>query len=72
MRNTLLILIGFFSLALTMQDFDAVEIKTTKLSDSIYMLEGNGGNIGLCVGNDGAFIIDDQFAPLTKKITKSI
>ena len=67
MRNTLLILIGFFSLALTMQDFDAVEIKTTKLSDSIYMLEGNGGNIGLCVGNDGAFIIDDQFAPLTKK-----
>ena len=74
MRNTLLILIGFFSFSLATEDFDAdaVEIKTTKLSDSIYMLEGDGGNIGLCVGNDGAFIIDDQFAPLTKKITESI
>jgi glyoxylase-like metal-dependent hydrolase (beta-lactamase superfamily II) len=74
MRNTLLILIGFFSFGFAMEDFDAdaVEIKTTKLSDSIYMLEGDGGNIGLCVGNDGAFIIDDQFAPLTKKITESI
>ncbi|MBF88486.1 MAG: MBL fold metallo-hydrolase [Candidatus Marinimicrobia bacterium] len=72
MCNALLIIIGFFSSSLAMQNFDAVEIKTTKLSDSIYMLEGNGGNIGLCVGNDGAFIIDDQFAPLTKKINKSI
>ena len=69
MRNTLLILIGFFSFGFAMEDFDAdaVEIKTTKLSDSIYMLEGDGGNIGLCVGNDGAFIIDDQIRTVDKK-----
>ena len=36
------------------------------------MLEGSGGNIGLCIGNDGAFIIDDQFAPLTPKIKAAI
>lgn len=54
------------------QNFDSIEIKTTKLTNSIYMLEGSGGNIGLCTGNDGAFIIDDQFAPLTKKILAAI
>ena len=32
------------------------------------MLEGAGGNIGVSVGEDGIFIIDDQFAPLSEKI----
>ncbi|MBI1340517.1 MBL fold metallo-hydrolase [bacterium] len=31
------------------------------LGGGIYMLIGNGGNIGLSVGPDGAFVIDDQF-----------
>lgn len=53
-------------------DFAKVEIKTIQVSDSIYMLEGSGGNIGLCVGPDGAFIVDDQYAPLTPKITAAI
>ncbi len=54
------------------ENFDAVEIRTTQLSDSIYMLEGSGGNIGVCIGDDGTFIVDDQFAPLTDKITAAI
>jgi cyclase len=54
------------------QNFDSIEIKTTKLTNSVYMLEGSGGNIGLCTGNDGVFVIDDQFAPLTKKILAAI
>lgn len=36
------------------------------------MLEGAGGNIGISVGNDGVFIIDDQFAPLSDKILNAI
>lgn len=53
-------------------DFDKVEIKVSRIADSIYMLEGSGGNIGLCVGPDGAFIVDDQYAPLTPKIIAAI
>lgn len=49
-----------------------VEIKTTKLTESIYMLEGRGGNIGVFVGEDGVFMIDDQYAPLTPKILAAI
>jgi cyclase len=53
-------------------DFDGVTIKTNKVSEGVYMLEGAGGNIGLSVGEDGAFIIDDQFAPLTPKIRAAV
>ena len=61
-----------FSFSLYSQNFDSVEIKITKLTESIYMLEGSGGNIGVLVGNDGIVIIDDQFAPLTEKIKKAL
>jgi glyoxylase-like metal-dependent hydrolase (beta-lactamase superfamily II) len=58
--------------AFAQQNFDKVEIKTHKLSDSIYMLVGSGGNIGLSVGPDAVFMIDDQYAPLTPKIEAAI
>ena len=61
-----------FCSSLYSQNFDSVEIKTTKLTGSIYMLEGSGGNIGALVGNDGIIIIDDQFAPLTEKIKTAL
>ena len=53
-------------------DFSKVEIKTTKLSDTTYMMVGAGGNLGLSVGEDAVFLIDDQFAPLTEKIKAAI
>ncbi len=51
---------------------DEVEIKAVPVADQIYMLVGQGGNIGLFVGEDGTFLIDDQFAPLTDKIFDAI
>jgi len=54
------------------QDFTKVEIKTTQVADNVYMLQGAGGNIGVSVGDDGVFIIDDQFAPLSEKILAAI
>ncbi len=54
------------------EDFSAVEIETVQVADGVYMLVGAGGNIGLSVGDDGAFVIDDQFAPLSDKIMAAI
>lgn len=56
------------------QDMSDVEIQTIPVAeaDGIYMLTGRGGNIGVSVGEDGAFVIDDQFAPLTDKILAAI
>ena len=54
------------------QDFSEVQITTTPVRGSIHMLQGSGGNIGVSIGDDGTFIIDDQFAPLTEKIQAAI
>lgn len=54
------------------QDFSQTTIKVTRVAAGIYMLEGAGGNIGLSVGADNAFMIDDQYAPLTPKIKAAI
>ncbi|WP_040279194.1 MBL fold metallo-hydrolase [Psychroserpens damuponensis] len=67
-----LILFFLFGNYANAQRFDKVEIETIKVSDHVYMLLGAGGNIGISIGDDGIFIIDDQFAPLTKKIHTAI
>ncbi len=58
--------------AFAQRNFDAVQIKTTKVAEGIYMLEGEGGNIGVSAGEDGVFLIDDQFAQLTPKIVAAV
>lgn len=54
------------------QDFDAVEMKVHPVAGQVYYIEGMGGNIGLFVGDDGVFLIDDQYAPLTDKIVAAV
>ncbi len=55
------------------QNFDTVQIRTTKLTQTVYLLEGSGGgNIAVCIGKDGVFMIDDHYAPLTGKIKAAI
>ena len=71
-RSTLLLSV-LWAMPLTAQrDWYAVEIRTIPLGGGVYMLMGSGGNIGLSVGEDGAFVVDDQFAPLTEKIKAAI
>ena len=62
----------FAAAASAQQDFSKVEIQTEKLADTVYMMTGAGGNLGLSVGEDAVFVIDDQFAPLTPKIQAEI
>jgi glyoxylase-like metal-dependent hydrolase (beta-lactamase superfamily II) len=49
-----------------------VTIKTTKVNGNVYMLEGQGGNIGVSAGEDGVVMIDTQFAPLAPKIKAAL
>jgi cyclase len=60
------------SMSAQQQDFSQVQIKTTKLAGSFYMLEGSGGTIGVLPGPDGVFMVDTQFAPLGDKIVAAI
>src|SRR5262252_10878304 len=62
----------FATAVFAQQDFSKVEIKVTKVSGNIYMLEGQGGNIAASVGDDGIVIVDDEFAPLADKIQSAL
>ena len=61
-----------FSVLIYAQNSDDVTIETIKLSDNVYMLIGQGGNIGVSVGEDGVFIIDVQYAHMSSKIEAAI
>ena len=61
-----------YSRAQGQPDFSKVEIKTTKLSNNFYTLEGQGGMIGILTGPDGIFMVDTQYAALTDKIVAAI
>jgi cyclase len=49
-----------------------VEFSTFQLSDTIYMLRGRGGNVGVSSGEDGLYIIDDQVQPVTSQLLQAI
>jgi glyoxylase-like metal-dependent hydrolase (beta-lactamase superfamily II) len=54
------------------QNWDNVQIKVEKVAGTVYMLTGSGGNIGVCAGDDGLVIVDDQYAPLAPKIREAL
>ena len=48
------------------------ELTTHAVAGSVYMLEGDGGNIGVCVGPDGVIVIDDKFARHAQAIEAAV
>jgi cyclase len=59
-------------LAVAQQNFDTVQVRSQKVAEGVYMLQGAGGNIGLSIGDAAVFVVDDQYAPLTPKVLAAI
>lgn len=53
-------------------DYSKVQIRTVKLAPNFYVLNGQGGAIGVLTGPDGVLMVDSQFAPLTERIVAAI
>lgn len=51
---------------------DTVQIRTLPAGRGVYMLMGDGGNIALSVGDDFAFLVDDQYTELSQKILAAV
>lgn len=72
-KNLTIFLMTIMSLSLFAQrDFSNVEIKSQKINEKIHMLIGSGGNIGILDGEDGVFMIDNQYGPLSDKIKATV
>jgi glyoxylase-like metal-dependent hydrolase (beta-lactamase superfamily II) len=54
------------------QDFAGAEILVEPVAAGVHMLVGPGGNIGVSAGEDGVFLIDDQYAPLTERVLAAL
>lgn len=49
-----------------------MEIKTTRLTDSLYVLEGAGGNVAAFVWDDGVLLVDDKLAPASPGLKAAV
>ncbi len=57
--------------AASAQDAEVI-VRTEPVAPGIHVLYGSGGNIGASIGADGVFLIDDQYAVMTAKITEAL
>ena len=74
---SLLIMLVTFIALLSLSNLDTIyashlQINTTKLTANMYIIYGSGGNVILSIGNDGAILVDDQYAPVTEKLKSVI
>lgn len=68
----LLLLLSGIASAQQLPDFSKVEIKTTKVSGNVYMLQGAGGNIAASLGDDGILIVDTEYSALADKVRAAL
>ena len=54
------------------QNDQEIEVRAIPVRDNIYMVAGDGGNIGLSVGDEGALMIDSQYAGLSETIAQTV
>lgn len=50
----------------------STEIKTTKLYDNLYLLQGAGGNMAVQTGPDGKILIDSSFSTAVPRIREAL
>ena len=68
----LLCLLIFIAPCATLAQDKPVEYTPTPLSDTVTMIRGRGGNIAVSAGEDGVFIIDDQYSHLVDQLMAAI
>ncbi|WP_347373877.1 MBL fold metallo-hydrolase [Aequorivita sp. Q41] len=69
--STIFILFSLTAIAQT-DTGEKTHLKIIKVKNNIHMLQGKGGNIGLSIGKDGIFMIDDQYADGIEQVQNEI
>lgn len=72
MFRTIAALIAFTFFAGAAAAQDEPQVETFDLGNGLYALYGQGGNVGVSVGEDGIFVIDDQYAEMSDALLAAI
>jgi glyoxylase-like metal-dependent hydrolase (beta-lactamase superfamily II) len=70
-RSHAVILSCALAVAASAQEPEA-EVRAEPVAGGVHVLYGSGGNIGVSVGPDGVFLVDDQYAVMTPRITEAL
>lgn len=54
------------------QERPEIQVRTVQVAENVYMLAGAGGNLALSAGDDGALLVDSEYAQLTEKVTAAV
>ena len=49
-----------------------MEVKTIKLTDNLYVLEGAGGNVAAFFWDEGVLLVDDKLAPASPQVKAAV
>lgn len=49
-----------------------MEIKTAKLTDNLYVLDGAGGNVAVFVWEEGVLLVDDKVTPASPRLKAAV
>ena len=49
-----------------------IQVKTTKITGNVYMLQGRGGNIAAITGMEGILIVDDDYKAVSAKLAAAL
>lgn len=49
-----------------------VQVRTTKVTGNVYLLQGRGGNVGALVGPGGILIVDDDYKAVSEKLAAAL
>jgi glyoxylase-like metal-dependent hydrolase (beta-lactamase superfamily II) len=62
-----------FILPIHAQDFEKIRVETIPLGGSVYMLASRaGGNLAVCAGDDGVFLVDSDYKELFDKVQAAV
>ncbi|MCK7459210.1 MBL fold metallo-hydrolase [Idiomarina aminovorans] len=70
--SCLLVTLPVFASTATANQLEDVTIEHNEVADNIYMLTGAGGNMLISSGEDGVFLVDDQYTQVAEKIAAKI
>lgn len=65
-------LLAAFAFPAAADRFEDVTIEQNEVADNIYMLTGAGGNMLMSSGEDGVFLVDDQYTQVAERIADKI
>jgi cyclase len=62
----------FLPVLIFAQDFNKAEVKATKISGDVYMLQGAGGNMAALIGQEGILLVDTDYPPMAEKVRAAL